>query len=97
MQRTERADESSFHIFINEVMKGTEFCLRERIDQSPWGSRSFIQVYFEVIQTIWGKDIGLRFTKNISEIMILRRNCGKVQDSLVQCSLAGRYGCGRVR
>ena len=45
---------------------------------------------------MWAKDIGLSFTKNISEIMILRGNCGKVRRPLVQCSLTGRCECGRV-
>ena len=49
MWEMKRIDESSFYIFINEVTEDMEFYLIERIDWSPWGSCSFILVYFEVI------------------------------------------------
>ena len=44
----------------------------------------------EIIRSVRSKGIGLRFTKNISKLMIFRRNVGKINRVLRQISLVSR-------
>ena len=52
---------------------------------------------FEIVRSVQSKGIGSRFTKNISKLMIFRRNVGKINRVLCQISLTSGSGFGEIR
>ena len=50
----------------------------------------------EIVRSVRSKGIGSRFTKNISKLVIFRRNVGKINRVLRQISLASGSGFGEI-
>ena len=97
MQRPERSDESTVEIFLDEVTEGLEFRLGKGIDRFPRQRCAFFQVDFKIIRMVGCKVVSLSFTKNISKVMILGRNIGKVNRVLLQLCLVSGSGIGNIR
>ena len=90
MRRSGLADESSGEVFFDEFAESLKLDGRKGIDGARRRSGVSFEIDIEVIGTVRRKSIGFGVTEDISELVVLRRNRGKVGRSFRR--RIGRFG-----
>ena len=73
-----RLNETHIEIFLNEFLESLLFECQKKVYGANWRLNIF-QIDFEVIRMIRSENFSLNFAENVSELMILERDIGKIR------------------